>query len=58
MYDLEKEGSLVRIHFVDYGNSASVTWDKVFKLPDVFLKPPPLAMRCSLSLVCSMMGSD
>ena len=51
MYDLEKEGSLVRIHFIDYGNSASVTWDKVFKLPDVFLKPPPLAMRCSLSLV-------
>ena len=47
---MDKAGSLVRVLFVDYGNSASVTWDRVYKLPDAFLEPPPLAMQCALSL--------
>ena len=28
---MAKAGSMIRVHFVDYGNSASVTWDRVYK---------------------------
>uniref|UniRef100_A0A6Q2YQ85 Tudor domain-containing protein n=1 Tax=Esox lucius TaxID=8010 RepID=A0A6Q2YQ85_ESOLU len=41
-----------KVEFIDYGNTATVTKDKIYTLTDVFL------MQCRLSMPCTLLNSD
>uniref|UniRef100_H3C257 Tudor domain containing 15 n=1 Tax=Tetraodon nigroviridis TaxID=99883 RepID=H3C257_TETNG len=43
-----REGNSVKVEFVDYGNS-SVMEDKIFSIPEEFLRQPRFSILCSLS---------
>jgi hypothetical protein len=42
-------GGMVRVHFVDYGNSTDVPWHNIFKLADEFLHTPQMVISVEVS---------